>query len=57
MTHDNISDDTTTNAEAAADFIPTFADSMRIIPCPEVTVVDVEDTLTRIWLVSPQNVV
>jgi hypothetical protein len=56
--HDNDPDDTSPNADAEADLIPTLADSMRIIPCPEVTAVDVEHILTRkIHFVCPQNVV
>jgi hypothetical protein len=39
-------DDVWPNAEAEADLIPTFADSVRIVPCPEVTVVDGEQALT-----------
>jgi hypothetical protein len=53
--HDRVSDDST---DAEADLIPTFADSMRIIPCPEMTFVDVEHTITRkTRFVCPQNVV
>jgi hypothetical protein len=37
--HDNVPDDTNPDADAEADLIPTFASSMRIIPCPGVTVV------------------
>jgi hypothetical protein len=45
------------NADAEADLIKKFADSMRIIPCPEVTVVDVEHTLTRkMRSICPHNV-
>jgi hypothetical protein len=50
-------DDTNPNADAEADLIPTFADSVRITPCPEVTVVDAEHTLTRkTRFVCPQNI-
>jgi hypothetical protein len=56
--HDNVPDDTSPKADAEADLIPTFADSKRIIPCPEVTVVDVEHTITRkTRFVCPQNIV
>jgi hypothetical protein len=56
--HDNVPDDNSPNADAEADLIPMFADSMRIIPCQDVTVVDIEHTLTsKTRFVSPQNVV
>jgi hypothetical protein len=52
--HDSVPDDTSPNAEA--DLMPTFVDSMRIFPCPEVAVVDVEHTFTRErHLVCPQE--
>jgi hypothetical protein len=45
------------NAYAEADLIATFTDSMRIIPCPEVPVVNVENTLMRkASFVGPHNV-
>lgn len=56
--NDNVPDDTRPNAEAEAEanLTPTFAKRMKIIPCPEVTVVDVEHTLTRkTHFVCPQN--
>jgi hypothetical protein len=34
-------------SRAEAGLTPIFAKSMRIIPCPEVTVVDVQHTITR----------
>jgi hypothetical protein len=56
--HDNIPDDTSPNADAEADLVPTFKDGMRIFPCPEVTVVDPEHTLTsKTHFVCPQNFV
>jgi hypothetical protein len=42
--HDNVPDDTSPNVDAGVDVIPTFKDSMRIMMCPEVTVVDAEHT-------------
>jgi hypothetical protein len=49
-------DDSCSRTDAEAVLIPMFAGSMRIIACPEVTVVDVEHTLThKTWLVCPQN--
>jgi hypothetical protein len=42
----NVPDICSPNADAEAELIPTFSDSM-IISCPELTVVDVEHTLTR----------
>jgi hypothetical protein len=56
--HDNVPDDTSPNTDAAADSIPMFEDSMRIIPCPPVTVVVAEHDLTpETRFVCPQNVV
>jgi hypothetical protein len=38
--HNNVPDNTSPNTDAEADLIPMFVDSIRIIPCPEVTVVN-----------------
>jgi hypothetical protein len=55
--YDHIPDDSIPNAEAEAGLIPIFVDRMRIVPCPQVIVVDVEHTLTRkACVVCPQNV-
>jgi hypothetical protein len=38
--HNNIPDDTSLNASNELDLIFTYLDGMRIIPCPEVTIMD-----------------
>jgi hypothetical protein len=43
--HDNVPNDISTDTDAKADLIPTFAVRMRIIPCTNVTVVDLEHNL------------
>jgi hypothetical protein len=54
---DNVTDDASPNADAQADLIPMFADSVKITRA-EATAVDVEHTLTRkTRIVCPQNVV
>jgi hypothetical protein len=45
--HQNDPIDSSPNADAEADFIPTFRNSMRIIPCPKVNVMDIEHTHTH----------
>jgi hypothetical protein len=40
VVHDNVPDDSSPNT----DLLHTFADSMEIIPCPEVAVMGVDDT-------------
>jgi hypothetical protein len=46
------------NSDPEADCIPTFPGSIRIISCPELTVVDAEYILTcKTYLVSLQNIV
>lgn len=35
--HDNVTDDFIPNHDAEANLTPTFADSMKLMPCPEVT--------------------
>jgi hypothetical protein len=47
VAHGNVPDDSRPNANAGADFIPTFTYGMKIVPCPEVTVLDVEHTHLR----------
>jgi hypothetical protein len=55
--HNRVPYDSSPSTDAEGDLIPMFMDSMRIIPCPEVTVVDVEHTLTyKTCIVCPQNV-
>jgi hypothetical protein len=55
--HDNVPDDSSPNADGETDFIPTSADSTRITPCREVTVVDTEHTLTgKTCFVCPLDV-
>jgi hypothetical protein len=44
---DNLPDDSRPNAEAETGFIPTFADSTSVIPCPEMTPVGAQHTVTR----------
>lgn len=44
--HDSVPDDSSPEAHAETDVIATFADSVSIIVCPRVTVVDGEHTLT-----------
>jgi hypothetical protein len=56
LADDNVPDDSSPNADTETVFIPTYIDSMRIIPCLEVTVVDDEYTLTRKICVWPENV-
>lgn len=54
----NVPDDVSPNADAEAHLISTFADNIRIIPCPEVTGVNVERTPRRkTRFACPQNVV
>jgi hypothetical protein len=45
--HEVVPDDASSNTDAEASLIPSFADIMIIIPYPEVTVAEVERTLTR----------
>jgi hypothetical protein len=40
--HNSVPDDSSPNADIEVGVIPMFANSMRIIPCPQVTAVDVE---------------
>jgi hypothetical protein len=47
VAHDNVADDFNPNTDAKAELLPTFEDSLRIIPCPMVTAMDAEHTLTR----------
>jgi hypothetical protein len=44
--HSSVPDDSSPYTDGEADLMLMFVDSMRIIPCPEMTVVDVEHTLT-----------
>jgi hypothetical protein len=39
--------DSSPNADAEANFIPTFRDSMRIISCQKVNVIGIEHTHTQ----------
>jgi hypothetical protein len=55
--HCIVSSDSIPNADTEEDLKPIFMDSMRIILCPEVTVVDVSHTVTcKACFISPQNV-
>jgi hypothetical protein len=52
----NVPEDSSPNADAEEDFIPTFVDCMKIILCPQVTVVDVEHALMhKTCFTCPQN--
>jgi hypothetical protein len=45
--HQNDPIDSSPNTDAEADVIPTFRDNVRIIPCPEVYVMDIKHTHTQ----------
>jgi hypothetical protein len=58
MAHENVLDGTSPNSDAEEDFIPTFTDRVRIILCPDATVVDGEHINTRkTRFACPQTVV
>jgi hypothetical protein len=54
----SVLDDTRPNIDAEVDLIQMFVDSVRITPCPEVTLVDLEhNSIRKTGLVGPQTVV
>jgi hypothetical protein len=57
-THESVTEDYSPNADTQADLNPKFGDNMRIVPCQEMIVVDVEHNLKcKACNACPQNII